>query len=96
VVAPPVSAEPERPPLQEQLTPTETKRLQDEAASRKAQARQIVDQAKRRHLTRQQNGLVERINSFIKQAEDAEIRGDMRQASELAERALVLAQGLKP
>jgi hypothetical protein len=96
VVAPPTNPEPERPPLQEQLPPTEIKRLQEEATARKTQARQLVDQARRHHLSRQQNGMVERINTFLKQADDAERRGDMRQASELAERALVLARALNP
>jgi hypothetical protein len=94
--APPATAEPDRPPLTEQLLPTEVKRLQDEATARKNEARQLVNQARRGHLNRQQTGMVERINSFITQAEQAENRGDMRQASELAERALVLAKELRP
>jgi hypothetical protein len=95
VTAPPPT-EPERPPLQEMLTGPEKQRLQDEASARKTEAQRLVDQARRRHLTRQQNGVVERILSFIKQANEAEQRGDMRQANELAERALVLARDLKP
>jgi hypothetical protein len=96
VAAPPATAEPERPPLQEILPGPERQRLLDEATARKTEARQLVEQARRRHLTRQQSNLVDRIQSFIKQADDAERRGDMRQASELAERALVLARDLKP
>jgi hypothetical protein len=97
VVAPPAApVESERMPLQEVLAPAEVKRLQDEANGRKTEARRLVDQARRRHLSRQQIGIVERIQSFIKQADDAERRGEMRQASELAERALVLARELKP
>jgi hypothetical protein len=97
VAAPPAAAvEPERMPLQEVLPPNELKRLQDEATGRKNEAHRLVEQARRRRLTRQQIGIVERIQSFIKQADDAERRGDMRQASELAERAVVLARELKP
>jgi hypothetical protein len=40
--------------------------------------------------------MLDRIQSFLKQADDAERRGEMRQASELAQRALVLARALKP
>jgi len=36
------------------------------------------------------------VQSFLKQSDDAEQRGEMRQASELAQRALVLAHELKP
>jgi hypothetical protein len=96
VVAPPAANEPERPPLQEMLTGPERQRLLDETTTRKTEAIRLVDQAKRRRLTRQQNGTVERIQQFIKQANDAEQRGDLRQASELADRALVLARELKP
>jgi hypothetical protein len=96
VATPPATAEPDRAPLQEQLPDTEIKRLQEEATARKNEARQLVVQARKRHLTRQQSGMVDRIDSFIKQAEEAAIRGDMRQASELAERALVLAKELRP
>ena len=94
VASPPAAAA--EPPLQEVLSPAETKRLQDEATGRKNEALHLVQQARRRRLTPQQNGIVERIQSFIKQADDAASRGDMRQASELAERAVVLARELKP
>jgi len=93
VATPPPAVEPA---LQEVLPATELKRLQDEANSRKNEALRLVEQARRRRLTRQQNGIVDRIQSFIKQADDAANRGDMRQASELAERAVVLARGLNP
>jgi hypothetical protein len=94
-VTPPAAAEPDRPRLQEVLPATELTRLKDEATARKTEARQLVEQAKRRRLNRQQTGMVERIDSFIKQAEEAEQHNDMRQASELAERALLLARELK-
>src|SRR3954451_6278034 len=86
VVAPPTAVEQERVPLQEVLAPAEVKRLQDEANGRKTEARRLVDQARHRHLSRQQIGIVERIQSFLKQDDDAEKRGEMRQASELDER----------
>jgi hypothetical protein len=38
--------------------------------------------------------MVTRIQSFVTQSDDAEKRGDMRQADALAERGLVLAKEL--
>jgi hypothetical protein len=92
--ATPPSVEQGRAPITEVLPAAELKRLQDEAASRSAEAYRLVEQLPARR--RQQDGRVRRIETFLKQAADAERRGDMRQASELAGRALVLARELKP
>ena len=92
--APP--AEPERPPIQEVTPAAEQKRLQDETASRTREVRQLIDPLDRRRLNRQQRGVLDRVQSFLKQSDEAERRGDMRQASELVQRALVLARELKP
>jgi hypothetical protein len=79
------------------VTPAaELKRMQEEAGARKREVRQIVTSIDRHRLNRQQRGLFDRIQSFLKQSDDAESRGEMRQASELAQRALVLARELKP
>jgi hypothetical protein len=96
--APPAgpAAPPEHPPIEEVTPAAEQKRFQDEAAARKREVHQIVDPLDRRRLNRQQRGLLDRIQSFLKQSDDAETRGEMRQASELAQRALVLARELKP
>ena len=94
--AAPPAAEPERPPLQEVLPAAEQKRFQEEAAGRRREVRQLVDPLDRRRLSRQQRALLDRIQSFLKQSDDAERQGEMRQASELAQRALVLARELKP
>jgi len=92
-VAPP---ELERPPIQEVLPAAELKRLQEEAQARKREVRQLVEPLDPRRLSPQQRGILDRIESFVTQSDDAEQRGDMRQASELAQRALVLARELKP
>lgn len=89
------SAEPPRPPIVEALPPVEAKRLQDETHGRVQETRQLIGRISARRL-RQQDSLHKRIESFLTQAEEAERRGDMRQASELAGRALLLARELRP
>jgi hypothetical protein len=95
VPAPPTTVEPGRAPITEVLAPAELKRLQDEAGTRVLEARKVLAQIPRSRL-REQRTTVNRVETFLKQAEEAERRGDMRQASELAGRALVLARELKP
>ena len=95
VPAAPPSSEPGRAPITEVLAPAELKRLQEEAGARVLEARKVLAQIPRTRRRDQQN-TVNRVETFLKQAEEAERRGDMRQASELAGRALVLARELKP
>jgi hypothetical protein len=90
------AAPPEHPPIEEVTPAAEQKRFQDEAAARKREVHQIVDPIDTRRLNRQQRTTLGRIQSFLKQSDDAESRGEMRQASELAQRALILARELKP
>jgi len=71
------------------------KRLQDEADARIQETKQLIANIPQRRQNQQRN-LVGRIEAFLKQAEEAKGRNDMRQASELAGRALVLARELKP
>ena len=85
----------ERPPISELTPPAELKRLQEEADARRQEVTQLIAQHSARTALKQQQNSVDRIDSFLKQAEEAEQRGDMRQASELAGRALVLARELK-
>jgi hypothetical protein len=91
----PSTAEPGRAPITEVLAPAELKRLQDEAGTRVLETRKVLAQITRARRRAQQT-TVSRVETFLKQAEEAERRGDMRQASELAGRALVLARELKP
>lgn len=81
-----------RPPVQEILQPEELKHLQDSLATRKQEVRKILEQLQTRKPTKQQNEVVSRIQSFLQQSEDAEKRGDLRQADNLAEKAQVLAR----
>ena len=55
----------------------------------------MLQQAQARRLNRQQSSLVKRIEQFVKLSDDAEQSGNMREADEFAERALVLARELK-
>jgi hypothetical protein len=90
----PPAVEPGRAPFTEVLPAAEQKRLQDEAAQRIQEARNLV--AKIPRARRQHDTTVKRVEAFLQQAEEASRRGDVRQASELAGRALVLARDLKP
>jgi hypothetical protein len=91
-VAPP--AEPERDPVQEIVPADEKKRYQESADDSKREIRKLLVQAKAHHLTGDQNKVVKRIQSFVAQSDDAEKRGDMRQADAMAEKGLVLAKEL--
>lgn len=92
--APPAATEEPRPPIQEVLTAEERKRLQDSAAERKREIRRLVELA-RRHLKPPETGSITRIEALVKLSDDAESKGDMREADALAERALVLARDLE-
>jgi len=95
---PPVPAiqEPERPRIQDALDPEEVKRLQDEADGTRREIKQRIDAIQAHRLNRQQNILVKRIRTFVDQSDEAQRRGEVRQAAELAQRALVLAKELQP
>jgi hypothetical protein len=86
--------EPERPPIQELVPADEQKRDQESADAHKREIRQLLVQARARRLTSEQNKMVKRIQAFVTQSDDAEKRGDMRQADALADRGLVLAKEL--
>ncbi len=86
----------ERQPIQEVLPPGERQRLADEADARKRDTLKVLDQVQPQRLTAAQRAIVERVQTFLKQADEAKLRGDVRQADELAGRALVLAKELQP
>jgi hypothetical protein len=66
-----------------------------QVAGKRSEARQLLDAMKgRKGLTTQQNNDLRRARGFLTQSDDAEKRGDMRQADALAELALVLAREL--
>ena len=91
---PPVETE-QRPPVQEIVPAGEAKRLQESAGARKQEIRRLLEQAQARGLTRDQRSQVVRIQSFMQLSDDAEKRGNMREADALAERAQLLARELQ-
>jgi hypothetical protein len=92
--APVPEAEP-RPAVQEIVSPVELKRLQDSADARKQEIRKVLEQAQPKGLSREQREIVTRIQSFVQLSDEAEKRGDMRQADALAERGQLLARELQ-
>lgn len=81
--------------IQEILPAAEQKQLLDRAASKRQQARQLLEQARGQRLSTAQRSLKSSIESFVKTSEDAERRNDARSADSLAEKALVLARELQ-
>jgi hypothetical protein len=93
-VATPSPAEPERAPIQEIVPADEKKRYRESAEASKREIRHLLEQAKAHRLTTEQKKIATRVQAFVAQSDDAEKRGDMRQADALAERGLVLAKDL--
>jgi hypothetical protein len=87
-------AEP-RPTVQEIVAPVELKRLQESADGRKQEIRKVLEQAQARGLSSDQREIVKRVQSFVQLSDEAEKRGDMRQADALAERGQVLVRELQ-
>ena len=76
--------------VQEILAPEELKRLQDSLATRRQEVRRVLESPLARKPNAQQ--AISRIQSFLQQSEEAEKRGDLRQADALGERAQILAR----
>lgn len=94
--APPATPAPEvRPQIQEVVPAAEQKHYQEQAQTRKREIRQWLDTSGRKRLNRHQQNTVERIQAFLKDSDDAEARGDMREADALAERAQILLRELQ-
>jgi hypothetical protein len=87
--------EPARAPIQEVLSADERKHLQDSADERKREIRHLMEQAHLRRLNSHELSVLARIEGMVKLSDDAEAKGDMRDADTLAERALVLAKDLE-
>jgi len=93
--APPAATEePARAPIQEVLSADESKHLHESAAQCKREIRHLVEQARLRRLNGHELSAVARIEGMVKLSDDAEAKGDMREADTLAQRALVLAKDL--
>lgn len=98
VLAPPAAAPPpaeNATRIQEILPPDEQKHFQELADNQKREIHQWLDQARARRLTRSEAGRRKTIESLVKLSDQAEALGDMRQASEIAERAWILAKDLQ-
>jgi len=97
--APPPAAAPaepqERPPIQEIIQPEELRELQANAQHDRKEAQNVLDHITHA-LNHHQQAVRRSIESYLSLSTDAERRGDLRQARELAGRAAVLAKDLQP
>ncbi len=93
--APTPTVEPPRQPIQEMVPQNEQKQLQDSAEGRRKVVQQWLDGLGQKRMTRHQQTTVLRMRAFLKDSEEAEARGDMRQADALAERAQILLRELQ-
>jgi hypothetical protein len=91
----PAPPEQPRPAVQELVSPAESKRLQDFAHNRRQEVAKALDQLQSHALTNEQRTQTNRIRSFLQLSDEAEKRGDMRQADALAERAQDLMRELQ-
>jgi hypothetical protein len=93
---PPPAAEPEQPqraPIQEILSADEQKSYREKAHKNREDTHAVLLAAKPH--TANQRRQEQEINNFLKQSEQAENSGDLRLASQLAERAFTLAKELQ-
>jgi hypothetical protein len=92
--APAIQPLEEKPTIQPILTPDEQKKIKIVIDGYK---REINDWLKRAqaHQSSSNHALVERISSFVGQSDEAAKRGDLTQAENLYQRALVLAKELQ-
>ena len=91
---PPPTAEPPRPSIEPVLPADRRRQLQEDVASRLREVDQKLTRLAALRLSDPEKASVERIRSFAKLSQDALYRGDLQQASSLAERALLAAQEL--
>lgn len=95
---PPATAPPAEAPrvaIQEVISPTEFKRLQDQVQGRRREVNQILEQLSKRRPVRGQQTIVNDIRNFMALSDEAEKRNDIRQADAFAERAQILARDLQ-
>ena len=78
------------------VSPAEAKRLLDQAANRRREVNQILEQlSKRSTLTHAQKNVMATIRNFLALSDEAEKHSDPRQADSFAERAQILAKELQ-
>jgi hypothetical protein len=83
----------EKGPFQPILSPEERKRLRETVEARISEIEGLLARAKSQ-LSEHDQSIAERVKSFVSLAKDAASRGDYTQASDLTDRALILAKGL--
>jgi hypothetical protein len=81
--------------MQEIISATDIKRLQESAQSRKREVAQILEQVRKRRLNKAQQIAMDNIRGLVKLSDDYEKRNEMPQADTMAERALILARQLQ-
>ena len=91
---PPAPAPPEQPAIRPILSGDEQKRIRNVIDARKKEIAEKMSHVKGR-LSESNQSLVDRINSFLEQCDEAERRSDYSQADELSVHALVLAGELR-
>jgi hypothetical protein len=91
----PAPVEAARPHIQEIIPPDEQIRLRHDAQEYRRLATQLANEAQRRGLTPTQQSLVTQINQIVKSSSEAEKKGELRSANDLAGRALTLAKELQ-
>jgi hypothetical protein len=86
---PPAATPPPEAPretFREMVSPSESKRLMDQALNRRREANQILDQlSKRSTLTPAQKNVISTIRNFLTLSDEAEKHNDPRQADSFAE-----------
>jgi hypothetical protein len=95
---PPAAAptpEPPRETFREIVSPSESKRLTEQAQGRRREVNQILDQLSRRTLSNAQKSVMATIRNFLALSLEAEGHNDPRGADSLAERAQILAKELQ-
>jgi hypothetical protein len=85
---------PERAPVQEILPAADLKRLQDETANNRREAKLRLDKVTGRALTNAEKDRVALVASFLKESENFESRGEWRSAHEFAEKAFTVSKEL--
>ena len=92
---PPAASEPARPSIQEVLPEGTRNQYQESVAASRKRIRAWLDSTTAKGLAGQAKLTRDRIQSFLKASGDAERRGDMREAVQLAERAEILIKELQ-
>jgi hypothetical protein len=92
---PPAAPEPARPSIREVLPEAQRSQLQVDAANSRQRIRAWLDSTRSEPIAGQAKLTRDRIQSFLKASSDAERRGDLREAVQLAERAEILIREMQ-